>query len=88
MTGEDIENGKPEPDIYLECAKELGVIPENCLVFEDLLHGIQAAKSAGMKVCAVEDEFSVEDTYEKKKLADYYIRDFYELLENTYEELS
>lgn len=88
VTGEDIHNGKPAPDIYLECAQRLSVLPENCLVFEDVPHGIRAAKAAGMRVCAVEDEFSAEDTYEKKKMADYYIKNFHEIFENTYEELS
>lgn len=40
-----------------------------------------------MNVCAVEDAFSIEDTYEKKKLSDYYIRSFYEIFDETYEEL-
>lgn len=87
VTGEDIHNGKPAPDIYLECAKRLSVPPSRCLVFEDLIHGIKAAKAAGMNVCAVEDAFSIEDTYEKKKLSDYYIRSFYEIFDETYEEL-
>ncbi len=86
VTGEDIHNGKPAPDIYLECADRLSVAPNHCLVFEDVVHGIKAAKAAGMNVCAVEDEFSIEDTYKKKKLSDYYIRSFYEIFDETYED--
>ena len=39
-----------------------------------------------MKVCAVEDESSMEDTYLKKKMADYYIHNYYEIFNETYEE--
>lgn len=87
ITGEDVHNGKPAPDIYLECADRLGVSPAECLVFEDIPHGITAALDAGMNVCAVEDEYSIENTYTIKKLADYYIRSFYDIFDETYEEL-
>lgn len=47
---DDVENSKPEPDVFLHAAKLLDVPPENCLVFEDSRNGIKAAKAAGM-VC-------------------------------------
>ena len=77
MTGCDVQKGKPSPDIYLAVAKELGVEPARCLVFEDIIPGIQAGKSAGMEVCAVEDVYSAHVREEKKLLADYYLEDFY-----------
>ncbi|MCM1388456.1 MAG: HAD family phosphatase [Bacillus sp. (in: Bacteria)] len=80
MTGCDVEKGKPAPDIYLAAAKALGVSPGRCLVFEDIVHGIMAGQAAGMKVCAVYDKYSAEQDEEKKKLADYYIHDFRELI--------
>lgn len=80
MTGCDVGKGKPAPDIYLAVAKQFGVDPSRCLVFEDIIPGIMAGKNAGMKVCAVEDEYSRDQTEEKRRLADYYIRDFYELV--------
>ncbi|MDE7340090.1 MAG: pseudouridine synthase [Lachnospiraceae bacterium] len=80
MTSHEITKGKPAPDIYLAAAKALHVEPERCLVFEDIVHGIQAGKAAGMKVCAVYDEDSVSQDEEKRKLADYYIHDFKELI--------
>ena len=58
----------------------LGVRPENCLVFEDVPAGILAGKRAGMEVCAVEDAFSREFAGEKRRLADYFITDYFELL--------
>lgn len=76
----EVEKGKPHPDVYLKVARDLGVKPEECLVFEDVPNGILAAKRAGMKVCAIYDDFSKEMTTEKKKLADYYIESFTELI--------
>ena len=82
MTGCDVEKGKPAPDIYLAVAKELGVAPENCLVFEDIIPGIQAGKAAGMRVCAVYDQYSEHQDAEKRTLADYYTYHFKELMED------
>jgi beta-phosphoglucomutase family hydrolase len=48
-----ITKGKPDPEIYLKVASILKVQPENCLVFEDAVVGIKAAKAAGMKVIAI-----------------------------------
>ncbi len=80
MTGCDVERGKPAPDIYLAVAEGLGVKPENCLVFEDIVPGIQAGRNAGMRVCAVEDAYSALQREHKRRLADYYIQDFYGLV--------
>ncbi len=75
----DAKKGKPAPDIYLLAASELQVAPENCLVFEDIIPGIQAGKAAGMKVCGVEDAYSVPQREEKIKLCDYYIYHYDEI---------
>lgn len=79
--------GKPAPDVYLMTAEALGVAPEKCLVFEDVPNGILAGKNAGMKVCAVEDDFSSAQEEKKRKLADYYIQDYDEIEQGTYEVL-
>ena len=50
-------------------------------MFEDIIPGIQAGKAAGMKVCAVYDEYSVHQDEEKHRLADYYTYGFRELME-------
>lgn len=52
-SGDDIAHNKPAPDVYLFAANQMGVQPENCLVFEDSLAGVQSAKSARMTVIAV-----------------------------------
>lgn len=80
ITGSEVKRGKPAPDIYLEVARELGTAPSRCLVFEDIVAGILAGKNAGMRVCAVEDEYSSHDRERKKKLADYYIEDYVGLI--------
>lgn len=80
-TGSEVTNGKPAPDIYIAAAEELGVSPENCLVFEDIVAGIKAGKAAGMKVCAIRDDYSCEQDLEKHELADYYIEDYYQILD-------
>ena len=48
ITAEDVERGKPEPDVFLIAARQSSVKPQNCLVIEDAPVGIQAAKNAGM----------------------------------------
>lgn len=73
VTGCDVGKGKPNPDIYLKAAEEIAVNPSECLVFEDIVQGIMAGKNAGMRVCAVEDEYSMFQKEQKKELADYYI---------------
>lgn len=76
----EVEHGKPEPDIYLKVAEHLQVKPAECLVFEDVPAGILAGKRAGMTVCAVEDAFSAGMKAEKCSLADYYINDYFDIL--------
>jgi HAD superfamily hydrolase (TIGR01509 family) len=52
-SGEEIQNGKPAPDIFLLAAKRLSSSAANCLVIEDTINGIRAAKSAGMQCVAI-----------------------------------
>lgn len=58
VTGSDVTNGKPHPEIYLLTAERLGVRPEDCLAFEDAPAGIESAKAAGMTVWAVRTEYT------------------------------
>ncbi len=80
VTGCDVEKGKPSPDIYLETAKRCHTAPDKCLVFEDIVPGILAGKAAGMKVCAVDDDYSSRQKEEKKKLSDYFITDYFDIM--------
>lgn len=55
ITGEMVTHGKPHPDIYLLAAREVGVAPQNCLVVEDALAGLQAGRAAGCRTVAIPD---------------------------------
>ena len=57
VTAEDVTVRKPAPDIFLEAARRLGVAPARCVVIEDAVNGIQAAKAAGMRCVAVASSF-------------------------------
>ena len=60
ISSESVARGKPFPDIFLAAAKMLGVDPARCLVFEDSLIGVQAARAAGMACFAVPSSSSAE----------------------------
>ena len=49
-------------------------------MFEDIVKGIQAGKNAGMEVCAIYDDYSKDQTEEKRQAADYYINDYRDVL--------
>ena len=55
IAGDEIERGKPAPDIFLTAAQRLGVAPANCMVFEDSEPGVEAAHAAGMLTILVPD---------------------------------
>lgn len=52
-SGDEVKNGKPAPDVFLLAAERLNIQPGNCLVIEDTLNGIRAAKAAGMMCIAI-----------------------------------
>ena len=56
VCGDDVENTKPSPDIYLRAIEKLNLLPENCLAVEDSLNGIKSATCAGLKVIMVPDQ--------------------------------
>ena len=72
ITGDEVQQGKPHPDIYLSAAKKLRISPEACLVIEDSLAGIAAGKAANMRVAAIPDRRFV-DPREYDKEGDYVI---------------
>jgi HAD superfamily hydrolase (TIGR01509 family) len=53
VSSEEVERGKPAPDVYLEAVRRLGVRPEDSVAVEDSENGIKAAKAAGMRVVAL-----------------------------------
>ena len=53
VSSEEVERGKPAPDVYLETAQRLGVAPRACAAVEDSANGIRSASAAGMRVIAI-----------------------------------
>ena len=72
---DDVERGKPDPEIYLLVANELGVSPSSCLVIEDSPAGVQAALAAGMHCIAVTTPFTRQRLYESGILDERWIVD-------------
>lgn len=81
VTVDEVKRGKGFPDIYEEAARRLGEEPENCVVFEDILKGIEGAKAGNFKVVAVYDYKSAHNRAQMEKLADCYIEEFKQLME-------
>jgi HAD superfamily hydrolase (TIGR01509 family) len=63
LTGDDISHSKPNPEIFLKCAAELNSIPDKCVVVEDSIFGVKAARNAGMCCVAV-----TTGVYQRKEL--------------------
>jgi beta-phosphoglucomutase len=61
VNGTEVKHKKPHPEIYLTTAAKLGVFPDECLVIEDAVNGIEAAKLAGMKCLAVTNSFQRDE---------------------------
>lgn len=80
VTSCEVPRGKPAPDVFLKVAELLGVLPEDCLVFEDTHAGVLAARAAGMQVIAVKDAHSEEWAHEIAPLVKRYIADYGEML--------
>jgi len=58
VTGDEVKNGKPAPDIFLAAAYAVQVEPQQCVVLEDAPAGVQAAKAAGMRCIAIPNEYT------------------------------
>lgn len=80
FTCEEDGAGKTKPDIYLRAAEYLGTRPEETVVFEDVIHAIRTAKQAGFQVVGIYDEASKDDQEEVQREADWYCREWAELM--------
>ncbi|WP_250433194.1 beta-phosphoglucomutase [Hanstruepera flava] len=76
VDGNDVEKGKPNPEVFLKAAKALGIAQEDCIVFEDSVAGVQAANAANMVSIGIGEQ---EILYE----ADYVFKNFTEM-ENSF----
>ena len=75
VTNDDVEHNKPEPEIYLLVAQELGVSPAECIVIEDSPSGVRAALAAGMRCIAVGTDFTRDRLHTEGLLGDEWIVD-------------
>lgn len=80
LTKEDIKEKKPSPEIHNKIIEKLKVKPEECIIFEDALIGVQAGKNAQIEVVAMYDKYSDVDRKEINDLADYKFNSFEEVL--------
>jgi HAD superfamily hydrolase (TIGR01509 family) len=76
VRGDEVARGKPEPDVFLEAARRLGLAPADCLAFEDAPSGIAAARRAGMRVVGLTTSFSAADLLACAEPPDLVVPDF------------
>ena len=76
FTCTELHTDKRHPEIFRACADSLGLPPANVAVFEDVLHAIETAKSAGFITVGVEDSESFHDKGRIMRTADYYVTDW------------
>lgn len=75
-SAEQVARGKEYPDIFQFTAKALGIAPNKCIVYEDVLPAVKSAKLAGMTVYGVYDKYSLNNRSEIEAIADGYLMDF------------
>ncbi len=79
VCGEDVKNGKPDPEVFLTASQRLGLAPEECVAFEDSINGIKSAYSAKMTTVMVPD--MVMPTDEVKPMISYLLNSLDEAIE-------
>ncbi len=80
FTREDVQEMKPNPEVFLKVVEELKVKKEECLIFEDSLIGVEGAKNAGIEVVAMYDQYSDGEQEEISNLADYNLKNYLEAI--------
>lgn len=81
LTKDDVKSKKPNPEVHQKIMQKFNVRPEECLIIEDALIGVEAAKNAGIEVAVMYDKYADGDREEINRMADYIFNDFLELLE-------
>ncbi|MGN0618875.1 MAG: HAD family hydrolase [Ruminiclostridium sp.] len=66
--GDEIENGKPAPDIFLKAAEKAGASPDECVIFEDSSNGVRAALAAGIKCFYIPDMKEIEPELQSRTI--------------------
>ena len=72
----EVNRGKGFPDVYWRAAEKMGLMPEDCIVFEDIYAGIKGAKDGGFLAVGVYDAYSAHEEAAIRAIADGYITDF------------
>lgn len=80
LTKNDVTNAKPSPEVHEKIMGNFNVKPEECLVVEDALIGVEAAKNAGIEVAVIYDKYADGDREKINELADYTFDDFAKML--------
>lgn len=73
---DEVQRGKEYSDVFELAAKKLGVAPEHCIVFDDVLPAIKSAKAARMLAGGIYDKYSADQRAEIERIADIYLLDF------------
>jgi beta-phosphoglucomutase len=76
VRGDEVPRGKPDPDVFLEAARRMGLAPSDCLAFEDAPSGIAAARRAGMRVVGVTTSFPAATLLASPEPPDIAVPDF------------
>lgn len=69
-TAEEVKNGKPHPEFFLKSAEKVGIIPNNCIVFEDAIGGFEAAHRANMKSIGIATVNSIEEILQQNSVVE------------------
>ena len=72
----EVQRGKEYSDVFELAARKLGVAPEHCIVFDDVLPAIKSAKAARMLAGGIYDKYSADQRTEIERIADIYLLDF------------
>ena len=78
---EDVQNKKPNPEIYNKIMKHYKAKPEECLIFEDSYTGVLAAKNAGIEVVNIWDKYADLDREKINEITDYSINNYKEFID-------
>ena len=78
ISAENLEYGKPHPEVFLICASQLQISPLECIVIEDSINGVIAAKAAFMRVIALPEQENINN--HKFSIADYKLNNMQEVL--------
>lgn len=87
LTKDDVTNAKPSPEVHQKIMEHFNVKPEECLVVEDALMGVEAAKNASIEVAVIYDKYADGDRDKINELADYTFDNFTQMLEQIGKEI-